>query len=144
VGQFLTPLELEYIDGEKWKITAPFDYHLGAPDGLETVKIPPGFVTDFASVPRILWNILPPTGLYGKAAVVHDWLYQHRTLVKLQTAKAIPIIVQIVDRGEADSILLEGMEVLGVSWFTRHTIYAGVRVGGWKPWNEYRRKASKK
>jgi len=23
------------------------------------------------------------------------------------------------------------MEALGVNWFTRHLVYAGVRVGGW-------------
>jgi len=36
------------------------------------------------------------------------------------------------------------MGVLGVGRFTRWTIYAGVRVGGWVPWNKYRSKDGKK
>jgi hypothetical protein len=140
---FLSPLELEYIDGEKWKLISPFDYFLGAPEGPEFVKIPAGFITDFASVPRILWNVLPPTGRYGKAAVVHDWLYQRRTVVRVATARGIPVLVREVDRGEADHVLNEGMEVLGVGRFTRWTIYSGVRIGGWKPWGEYRKKEGK-
>ena len=29
---------------------------------LPTVKVPEGFVTDFASVPRVFWTALPPDG----------------------------------------------------------------------------------
>lgn len=39
------------------------------------IRVPAGFVTDFASIPRAFWVVLPPTGKYGKAAVVHDYLY---------------------------------------------------------------------
>ncbi|MBK5931416.1 hypothetical protein CCR82_13035 [Halochromatium salexigens] len=28
----------------------------------------------FASIPRLLWPLLPPVGRSGKAAVIHDWL----------------------------------------------------------------------
>jgi len=37
--------------------------------------VPAGFVTDFASTPRALWSVIPPTGRYQLAAVVHDFLY---------------------------------------------------------------------
>lgn len=136
MAAFLTPLELEFIDGTKWKVTAPFDYRLGAPDGKEFVHIPAGFITDFASVPRGLWNLLPPIGPYGKAAVVHDWLYQ--TMVIEETENGSWRWFRAVDRKEADHILHEGMKVLGVNWWTRWAIYLGVRVGGWVPWNKYR------
>lgn len=132
MGQFLTPLELEFIDGRNWKITAPFEYHLGAADGPETVRIPVGFVTDFASIPRGLWNIFPPAGRYGKAAVVHDWLYQKRVITLESTAR-------LGSRLDADNALREGMQVLGVGSVTRWAIYAGVRAGGWVPWNNYRK-----
>lgn len=116
---FLAPLELEYVDGRTWKVKAPFVY--------ETTILPPAaygavilavsidFVTDFASIPRVLWNILPPTGRYGKAAVIHDLLYRTKGLAT---------------RAQADAILFEAMGVLGVRWLTRWTIYSGVRVGG--------------
>jgi hypothetical protein len=128
---FLSPLELEYLDGVTWKITAPFTYHIGAPDGVESVQIPIGFVTDFASVPKVLWNLLPPVGTYGKAAVIHDWLYQDRVIDG-------PCL-RVCTRAEADAILFEAMTVLAVGFLTRWTIYLGVRVGGWVPWSTYRR-----
>lgn len=132
---FLSPLRLEFIDGSKWRVLKPFEYHLGAPDSDEVIVVPSGFLTDFASIPRGLWNLLPPTGLYGKAAVLHDWLYQHRTV----TVIARPPRVRLVDRGEADHVLKEAMEVLGVGRMTRWTIYAGIRAGGWLTWRRYRK-----
>lgn len=132
-GKFLDPLELEFIDGTKWKLTSAFDYRLGHAKGAEYVRVPREFLTDFASIPRGLWNVLPPAGAYGKAAVIHDWLYQMRVVRPSG---------RLVDRAEADRVLLEAMEVLGVRRFTRHVIYAGVRVGGWLTWNRYRSKES--
>ena len=135
MGAFLTPLQLEYLDGRRWKVLSPFEYHLGAPEGVEVISIPIGFITDFASIPRALWSLLPPTGGYGKAAVVHDWLYQVRIVA--DTSKT-PVGLRLVERGEADALLREGMEVLGVSRATRWTIFTGVRIGGGGTWRRYR------
>lgn len=43
------------------------------------VSIPAGFVSDLASVPRILWWIpgLAPMEFGAPAPVLHDWAYQH-------------------------------------------------------------------
>jgi len=38
------------------------------------VQVPARFVSDGASVPRILWMFFPPIGLYFYAALVHDYL----------------------------------------------------------------------
>lgn len=133
MSSFTTPLQLEFIDGRTWRVTAPFDYRLGALDSLESVRVPLGFITDFASIPRGLWNLMPPIGLYGKAAVIHDWLYQHQ-LVTIDPANC-----RLVNRGEADEILNEAMGVLCVHRVTRWLIFAGVRTGGWVSWNRYRK-----
>lgn len=87
-----------------------------------SLLVPAGFKTDLASVPRILWNILPPFGSYSSAAVIHDFLYQFNG----------------VSRVQADAILNEAMQVQNVGRWTRWTIWSGVRLGGWKPWNAYR------
>ena len=42
---------------------------------LKPVNVPVGFVTDFASIPRIFWSVLPPDGKYTHPAIVHDYLY---------------------------------------------------------------------
>ena len=120
-SSFLTPLDLEYLDGRTWRLTTPFKFRSDDIDA--TIMVSEGFLTDFASIPRVLWVVLPPTGPYGKAAVVHDWLYK----------------TGLTTRAEADTVLLEGMQVLGVRWFTRQTIYVGVRLGGWVAWRHHRK-----
>jgi hypothetical protein len=98
-------------DGKNWKIARGFIYTTRT--GWQ-ITIPCGFVTDFASIPRGLWNIFPPTGKYGHAAVVHDYLYRRTEL----------------ERDECDRIFLEAMEDLKVGWFTRRLIYRAVRLFG--------------
>lgn len=134
---FLSPLQLEYLDGHYWEVLVPFDYHIGAPDGIEHVIVPKGFITDFASIPRALWSVLSPTGSYGKAAVVHDFLY------KMRIVEAAGLQPRLVERGEADSIFREAMDVLCVRRLTRWTVYSGVRMGGWVPWKKYRKEEFK-
>lgn len=117
MSTFTTPLQLEYLDGRTWKLLADFDF---ASETLERmVRVPAGFVTDFASIPRPLWALLPPTGRYGKAAVIHDDLYRSPHMVR-----------PAVTRLQADRTLREGMEALGVTWLVRQVIYLGVRLGG--------------
>ena len=126
MSAFTTPLELEDINGRVFKVMAEFDF---ASDTLERiVRVPVGFITDFASVPRLLWDILPPNGIYGKAAVIHDMLYEHPEAINPE-----------VSRIQADNTLLEGMIALHVGWLTALTIYFGVRLGGWVAWDHYRR-----
>lgn len=124
-SSFVTPLRLEFLDDCRWSLTEPFSFASCVTESI--IRVPVGFVTDFASIPRGLWNLLPPTGRYGKAAVIHDWLYQTRDA---GTHK--------VWRDEADAVLNEGMETLGVGRLTRWTIYAGIKVGGGVAWKRYR------
>lgn len=112
--RFLDALVLEYIDGHSWKIVNSFLYKTDI-GKLDTILVPVGFETDFASVPKLLWNIMPPTGQYGKAAVIHDFLYR--------TPKQ-------ATKDEADSVFLEAMTALGVGWWTRNTMYRGVKYFG--------------
>lgn len=58
-----------------WELFIPLYVTLS--DGNE-ICIPVGYVTDFASVPQILWSICPPIGKYNRAALVHDFLYDLR------------------------------------------------------------------
>lgn len=122
LSSFTTALIVKPLDdGLYWEIVEPFDYDIGDLGG-EKLTVPAGFITDFASVPRIFWNIFPPWGMYGKAAVLHDWLYH----------------VQIYTRRKCDQIFLEAMEVLKVPRLKRWTIYLVVRSGGWSAWNQHK------
>lgn len=114
--RFLDPLIIEDIDGTNFKIVDEFDYHtdIDLPSG-NVVHIPAGFITDFASVPKVFWNILPPNGRYGKAAVVHDFLYRTKGMAT---------------KAQADRVFLEAMKALGVGYFTRTSMYLAVRAFG--------------
>ncbi len=123
--RFLQPLIIEELEGSdagrNFKVWSSFDYHTdvwqvqmpGYAYGI--IHIPAGFLTDFASVPRLFWNILPPNGPYGKAAVVHDYLYRTKG---------------VATKAEADAVFLEAMKALGVGWFTRYSMYRAVVAFG--------------
>ena len=103
-------------DGKRWVVRRLFYYYIDedTPSG-DKVVVPIGFVTDFASVPRVFWKILPKWGKYGNAAVVHDYLYSKGNR----------------SRKECDKIFLSGMKVLGVPTWKRYSMYYAVRMFGW-------------
>ena len=127
MSRFLTPLQVEVLDdGRHYRVIVPFEFASEVVEAI--IRIPAGFITDFASIPRVLWALIPPTGRYSKAAVVHDMLYQY--------PECLPVPVTWM---QANRVLLEGMEALRVGWLTRHAIFAGVCAGGWIVWRNYRR-----
>ena len=67
----VTPL----ADGNTWVIVRPFGYDVEREGSGDRIDVRVGFMTDFASIPRLFWIALPKWGKYGNAAVIHDWLY---------------------------------------------------------------------
>ena len=49
-------------------------YRLLYVETIQGFKVPRGFTTDGATVPRFLWPIFPPISSYLEATVVHDYL----------------------------------------------------------------------
>jgi len=92
------------------------------------IKIPKGFITDFASVPRIFWSFLPPVGRYIKPAVLHDYLYRYTKF----------------NRKICDNIFLETMRDMKVPLYQRLLLYLGVRIGGWISYRKYEKQNTKK
>lgn len=88
--------------------------------GFNPVRVPVGFVTDFASIPRVFWSALRPDGLYAYAAVIHDYLYWE----------------QFFTRAQSDSILKACMEDFKIDAATVWAVYNGVRLGGESAWSE--------
>lgn len=144
MSSFTTPLRVERLNGQRrWRVLEPFVYKIGELDSDSYVLVPARFETDFASIPRGLWNLFPPIGgRYDKAAVVHDYLYQDGFVVALALEVDDQGYVDEhechldVTRRQADKIFLEAMQVLGVGWPARWTIYTGVRIGGRCAWKD--------
>jgi hypothetical protein len=114
------PLVVAYIDGVRWLVIQELSYLLQ--DGrISTIHV--DFPTDFASIPRALWNIYPPAGngkdRYGVAALWHDWLCEHRQI------EGMPCTSR-----EAVDLFREIMEYIGVDGVTVRTMYWSVRLFG--------------
>ena len=92
----------------------------GHPSPLPSVDVPIGFVTDFASIPRIFWSLLRPDGAYVYAAIIHDYLYW----------------TQSGSRSAADATFRLAMLDFEVDTATATSIYGAVRTAGWRAWNE--------
>lgn len=92
----------------------------------KTVTIPLKFETDFASIPKWYRARIGVMGRHALAAVVHDWFYRGGNWDDGTE----------VDRGEADRVLRDASDDLGVGWYTRWRLYAGVRAGGWASWRK--------
>lgn len=154
-SSFVTPLEYEALPGQRregrqlFRLTAPFVYDIGFKGSAVTIEVERGFVTDFASIPRLADDLfgLNPMGRHNKAVVIHDKLYADPTLAEIIAERIFieeraPLNVcglnigklydKAAPRFTADLIMLEASGVLGVNLFTRHIHYLGVRIGGRK------------
>ena len=115
-----------YPDDKTWYLQSDFGYDVGAEDSGETINVPVGFTTDFASIPRLFWTILPKWGRYGNAAVIHDYLYYS----------------QMYSRKRSDAIFLEAMGVLTVPGWKKLPIFWAVRFFGFTAWSSNKLKRS--
>lgn len=123
MSTFTTPFIGELVGNNLWKVHEEFEYHIGKLPSVNVIKVPVGFKTNFASVPRIFWMLISPIDTHGKAAVVHDYLYY----------------TQKYNRKRSDCIFKEGMEVLKVPKWKIFTMFWVVRLCGWYRWNQIKK-----
>ena len=98
-------------------LVSEFEYE--HPTTGERIRVPEGYVTDFASIPGFMRGFIQPFGRHAKAAVLHDWLY---------------VVGQPKRRGFADAIFRRAMKELDVRPFKRTVMYLSVRLFGGKPY----------
>lgn len=122
------PLDTRYdpeaskiLGKDHWRILTPFSYRI---DAERHVSVPAGYLTDGASVPQLFWNMIPPWGKYGQAAVVHDLLCEYLQVVRNGRPERI-------SRAYCDSVLNEAMVSLRVPDAKRLTIYGAVCLYRW-------------
>lgn len=88
------------------------------------IVIPEGYEWDLASVPRLLWGIVPPDSDAELAFLIHDYLYEN----------------QINSRKWADaemlqwSIVTNGTQKWSIRNVDNYIRYWAVRLGGQKAW----------
>lgn len=130
MSSFTTPLVVSPMeDGRRWKLVEAFRFRTGKryQRNRGVICVPAGFITDFASIPWLFWMFLPAWGKYGKAAVLHDWIYfLHRDVN----------ILSSWTRKQADQIFLEAMLVSGTKPWKAKVMYWAVRLFGWAAWRK--------
>lgn len=119
--RFLTELKLVVLMDNKFRLTSPF---LVSVEGRETIKVPEGFETDLASVPRVPVVYLAVGNIGHKAAVLHDWLYA----------------TNYFDRAKCDLLFYHALRESGIGYLNAQAMYLGVRVGGSGAYNFYTKK----
>lgn len=82
-----------------------------------TIRVPAGFKTDLASIPRPLRAVFNHTGVSVKPAVIHDYLYTDGSVPNLP-------------RKLCDKVFYGCLRAVGMSAWQAWVYYAGVRMGG--------------
>lgn len=111
----------------EWRTTFPLIYY-GERD---TFRVPTGYVTDFASVPRMLQWFAPSTGKYTLAAVLHDYLcdsLNNRGYLHAPNRPAGELPEYVTSR-DVDGLFRRVMREQGVPVALRWFMWTGVRWG---------------
>ena len=86
MGEFNNKIEAEFNPPRKWILARALSYQneemeesalqsIGIKCPASRITCKKGFVTDLASVPRMIWNLIAPWDV-ARAAIIHDFLYK--------------------------------------------------------------------
>lgn len=106
-------IEVKVVDDVTWELLKDVIYK----DIDTEYRVPVGYHTDFASVPRATSWLYPRTGAYSAAAIIHDWLI----------TDMLPI--GYIESNHVDWVFRNAMKELGVPFARRWVMWAGVRLG---------------
>lgn len=119
--QVQSHLDVEELDDSHWKLIHEFVYDSDV--AKSRIIVPAGFVTDFASVPRVPVAFWLTGDTAHMAAVVHDYLYS----------------TGIFPKAVADQVFYEAMRATGIPLWRAWVMYQGVNWGGQAAWDAHRR-----
>lgn len=117
-------MDIKYLNEPHLIPYQRFDFRLSEPFMVginHTIEVvPKDFITDLASIPRVLWSIYSPNDTATiRAAVLHDYMYRCNTQYT---------------RKQADTIFYYALKQSGVSTWRASKYYYAVRFLGWKFW----------
>lgn len=118
--------EITPVSEKLYRLDADYTYVYRKNDRSISITVPKGTLSDLASVPRILWAIIPRDGLASGPAEIHDWLYKNKGLIVRPLQPNI-----ILSRAECDEVLLQALLDAGCTPAKAYTMYYAVRSFGW-------------
>jgi len=116
---------------KQWKVAKPFLYISRRGWGVE---IEDSFLSDLASIPRLLRIFYGVNKRETCGAVIHDHGYRNRFKPRYNVLTGYSCILS---RAEWDEILYDACRLGGTNKFRAWSIYRGVRLGGWVAWYHY-------
>ena len=145
MGQFTSKILAEFQPPKKWKLGRDLVYttsdlyanevkalkDVGVEivrdtNKTETITVPTGFITDLASTPRLLWNVIAPFDV-ARAAIVHDLLY--KSIRQYRWKKGLI---------EEDKELIENAKKAADKVFLLAMKDAEPKVSGWKIYSAWK------
>lgn len=123
VGIIYNLLQSKKLNKDLWNTDDEFTFYIGPITNNKYVTVPKNYLTDGATVPRPFWVIFPPWGVYGQAAVLHDYLCNTRELTKNGDNTNL-----VLQTKQIDVIFKHAMKVAGTPWWKRTIIYSAVRI----------------
>ena len=144
MGKFNGKISAEFTPPKTWKLEKTLSfavddltqdeigilYKVGANiSGTGRVTCKKGMITDLASVPRVVWNVIAPWDV-ARSAVIHDHLYA--TLRKYYHSDGMHKKTWRAARKLSDGVFLKGMKSADprVSKFKMYSAYWAVRMFG--------------
>jgi len=125
------------FDRRRWMITEDWLYELRKN---VYILIPAGFILDGASIPRIFWAILSPTGILLIPAIIHDYGYKFGYVWIKQTVNGVPFKYgEDFKRKYWDELFKKtAIKVNGFKYINK-VAWLAVKVGGRRIWKKYRK-----
>lgn len=120
-ARFESTLVVEKIGPRDWILVQDLIFYSIRYHGY--VIAPAGFQTNFASIPRVLWALLPPVDRYDPAAVIHDAGYANA--LRTWNDQRIFTVKRV-----ADDLFREGLIVCGVNRYQAWGMYQAVKHFG--------------
>jgi hypothetical protein len=113
-------LDITFLKGGR-KVRINTEYHFLL-DDVEYI-IPAGWISDGASIPRLLWPVLgsPFVGKHRAGCILHDFLYWKN----------------VESQNYSDLCMYHKNRLDGVGWIKANLLYTGLCIGGWVAWNNH-------
>ena len=145
MGKFTNKILAEFQPPKKWKLGRDLTYTttdlyanevkalkdvgveiIRDTNKTESITVPSEFITDLASTPRILWNVIAPFDV-ARAAIVHDLLY--KAIRKYRWTKGLI---------EEDKELIANAKKASDKVFLLAMKDASPKVSGWKIYSAWK------
>ncbi len=127
--EHLTPAEIRQLGRSALRPHVKLTERMHFEHGDKVYEIPAGYISDFASVPKLFWALFPPSDPhYSRAAVIHDWGYDTGGVY----VREHPCFTDRFVRAQVDDLFREAMVALGCRVTLRLPVYAAVRAWGWR------------